>query len=435
MNGITYFRLNSPYDGDVTKNCALTGNEVDNNFFTLEGRDIKSVELEDGKIVVNLMNGNRLTTDSITEGYTKDLSIDFDEANGVLTITRNGVTQTITGFLTTNNVNNAIAVDGTIKGNGLFGNPVGLSPMVKTGQYRPVKKIVDMTNGEELPKCEDLAVGDRFLTIEYVNEFGYLYNYRGLKKIACRLNEKGLEWRVPTKEDWDDLLDSVEPCEQFRTHTDARSNKFLGKLAGKFLKSKEYWKKGCHSCDPCCQGDEQTCIDYSDNHCNEPCGEQCACGKNITCHPDYCGEYGHCHYKHKKDHRGLDKYGFRVVPAGYANEAKEKYAARGVDTDAAITKLKTVPVSATATLAPETPISACVNLSRMTRRAVLTSSAIMGSFFTFVYSVKYSATCSLLRWRAGMTMWTGVLPSRAMMNSPRSVSWTRTPSSPSTWFM
>lgn len=312
MNGITYFRLNSPYDGDVTKNCALTGNEVDNNFFTLEGRDIKSVELEDGKIVVNLMNGNRLTTDSITEGYTKDLSIDFDEANGVLTITRNGVTQTITGFLTTNNVNNAIAVDGTIKGNGLFGNPVGLSPMVKTGQYRPVKKIVDMTNGEELPKCEDLAVGDRFLTIEYVNEFGYLYNYRGLKKIACRLNEKGSEWRVPTKEDWDDLLDSVEPCEQFRTHTDARSNKFLGKLAGKFLKSPLYWKK------------EDT-SDCDCGHNTNDCGENhhCNCGRDIPCSPNYCGEFGTCHYRHGFNNEGIGKYGFNVLPAGYANEAKD----------------------------------------------------------------------------------------------------------------
>lgn len=57
MNAITYFKLKSPYDGDVTKNCALTGLEVDNNFYTLEGRDIQSVELEDGKIVINLMNG------------------------------------------------------------------------------------------------------------------------------------------------------------------------------------------------------------------------------------------------------------------------------------------------------------------------------------------------------------------------------------------
>ena len=63
MNAITYFKLKSPYEGDITKNCALTGSEVDNNFYTLESRDVKSVELKDDKIVVNLMNGEKLTTE------------------------------------------------------------------------------------------------------------------------------------------------------------------------------------------------------------------------------------------------------------------------------------------------------------------------------------------------------------------------------------
>ena len=40
MNGITYYRLKSDYPGDYTKNCALNGTEVDNNFYVLEGRDI-----------------------------------------------------------------------------------------------------------------------------------------------------------------------------------------------------------------------------------------------------------------------------------------------------------------------------------------------------------------------------------------------------------
>ena len=34
MNAITYFKLKSPYEGDITKNCALTGSEVDNTFYT-----------------------------------------------------------------------------------------------------------------------------------------------------------------------------------------------------------------------------------------------------------------------------------------------------------------------------------------------------------------------------------------------------------------
>ena len=318
MNAITYFKLNSPYPGDITKNCALTGSEVDNNFFTLEGRDVKSVELKEGKIVVNLMNGDKLTTDNITEDCVKGLTIDFDEVNGILTVTQNGITQTITGFATNYNVGDAISVDGTLVGNGLSKSPVGISPVTKTGQYRPVKRIVRIVDGEKLPHVPFVFPGDRYLTVENINDYGYLYNYEGLKKIACRLKETGSQWRIPTKQDWDDMLNAVEPCEEFRNHTDARTNKFLGKFAGKFLKSKEYWKKDdCYSCDPCADNGEHTCIDYSD------CSEECACGRPIPCHPDYCGEYGHCHHKHKKTAAGLDKYGFRVVPAGYANEAKD----------------------------------------------------------------------------------------------------------------
>ena len=320
MNAITYFKLNSPYEGDITKNCALTGSEVDNNFFTLEGRDVKSVELNDGKIVVTLMNGQKLTTDNITEDCIKGLTIDFDDVNGILTITQNGVTQTITGFATNYNIGDAISVDGTLVGNGLAKSPVGISPVTKTGQYRPVKKIVKIVDGEKLPKMPFVFPGDRYLTVENINDYGYLYNYEGLKKIACRLKEVGSPWRIPTKQDWDDMLNAIEPCNDFKNHNDARSNKFLGKFAGKFLKSKEYWKKDECSCDTSCCDSEHTCIDYSDTSC---CGEECSCGRHIPCHPDYCGEYGTCHHKHKCDNRGLDKYGFRVVPAGYANEAKD----------------------------------------------------------------------------------------------------------------
>ena len=315
MNAITYFKLKSPYEGDITKNCALTGSEVDNNFYTLESRDVKSVELKDDKIVVNLMNGEKLTTDNITDDCIKDLTIDFDEVNGILTITQDGIVQTIKGFATNYNIGDAISVDGTLVGNGLSETPVGISPVTKTGQYRPVKKIVKITEDERLPHKP--FVGDRFLTVENINDYGYLYNYEGLKKIACTLKEMGSEWRIPTKEDWDDMLDAVEPNEDFRNHTDARTNKYLGKFAGKFLKSKEYWKNEEHCIDDC--NSEDICIDYCESEHNE----ECSCDKHKTCHPNYCGEYGSCHHRHIHDNKGVDKYGFRIVPAGYANEAKD----------------------------------------------------------------------------------------------------------------
>ena len=310
MNAITYFKLKSPYDGDVTKNCALTGLEVDNNFYTLEGRDIQSVELEDGKIVINLMNGEKLSTDNITEGCLKDLTIGFDEHEGVLRITKNGVTQEIGGFVTHYNQHEAIATDGSLIGKGLVNSPSGISPVYKTGQYRPVKRIIDITNDESLPKKGEVLPGDRYLTIENVNEYGYLYNYEGIKKIACKLMETHSEWRIPTKEDWDDMLNAIEPNDKFKNHNDTRSNKFLGRFAGKLLKTPKCWKEDEN--DDCC-----------DCHNDEVTDQTCNCGKDIACHPNYCGEYGTCHHRHKIDNSGIDKYCFSVVPSGYANEAKD----------------------------------------------------------------------------------------------------------------
>ena len=118
------------------------------------------------------------------------------------------------------------------------------------------------------------------------------------------------EWRIPTKEDWDDMLNAIEPNDKFKNHNDTRSNKFLGRFAGKLLKTSKCWKEDENNdcCD--CYNDEVT-----DQTCN--------CGKDIACHPNYCGEYGTCHHRHKIDNSGIDKYCFSAVPSGYATEAKD----------------------------------------------------------------------------------------------------------------
>ena len=326
MNSITYFRLNSPYPGDTTKNCALTGSEVDNNFYTLEGRDIKSVELSDGRIVITLLNGETLSTDKMNEGYVKDLSFEFDEVNGILTITQNGCVQTITGFSTNYSVEGAISVDGSLVGNGLSEKPIGISPMFKTGQYKPVDKIISLVDGEKLPKCGDLKTGDRYLTIETLNEYGYLYNYEGLRKILCKLKASNSPWRIPSKEDWDDMLNAIEPKPRCKNHNDSRSNKYLGCFGGTFLKSNNYWKK-----DTCCEEtddeNQDTPINYDDD---------CNCGHNNQndCAPTYHGEMGNCHNNsgnnygcncdcHSCASCSYDIYGFNALPAGYANEAED----------------------------------------------------------------------------------------------------------------
>lgn len=338
MEGITYFRLKSQYKGDVTKNCALTGNEIDNNFNVLEGRDIQSLEIKDDEIVLTLKNGDVLKArDAFKEECVTDIT--FDKINGVLKINRNGEIEEIDGFATSYNSGNSVSVDNTLSGNGLASNPIGVSPVAKTGQYRPVERIIKISEGERLPEKPQLVPGDRFLTEEQVSNYGYLYNYNAVKKIACDLRDAHSAWRIPTKEDWDDMLNAIEPCSEDKTHSSATANKYLGKWAGKLLKSVDLWRPehcddtddecDCHPhhhhdhCD--CHDDNDTCINYDDDKCACDTGdinwESCSCGKNRPCTPKYCGEWGTCHHRpHHQDNRGLDKYGFRITPAGYADD-------------------------------------------------------------------------------------------------------------------
>ena len=310
--GLTYFRLTSPYEGDITKNCALDGYEVDSNFFTLEGRDVKSVNVNGNELVITLLNGETISTLNAFADFTKDISFDFDTTNGVLYIKRNGVTQTITGFATTYNTGEAVATDGTVKGNGKPSNPIGISPMLKTGMYRPVTKVVDTTRCETLPSRERVMPGDRYLTLENVSEYGFLYNYEGVKQIACDLNACNSPWRIPTKDDWDDMLNAIEPCNENKDHASATSNRYFGKFAGKLLKSKDFWKL-----ESVC--DTSTCINY-DGETSTTC-PVCTCGKSNPCNPTYCGEYGTCQCKPiLHPNRGIDKYGFAITPAGYTDD-------------------------------------------------------------------------------------------------------------------
>ena len=320
IDGITYFRKNSPYTGDITKNCALDGVEVDNNFFVLEGRDIKTLRVEGSDIVVELQNGKVMrSVDALKDvtdlKHTAVSELEFDKESGVLRFMRNGEQVAITGFATELNTGVTVAVDESLKGNGLAATPVSISPMFKTGQYEPVKKFISVVNGESIPTCETPIVGDRYLTKEYVSVYGMLYNYEAVKKIACNLNKANSPWRIPTKEDWDDMLNAVEPCQKDRDHNSATANKYLGAWAGKLLKSTDLWLHSS-TIDPC---GNDTCINYDTVSCGNS-GNGCEstyCGKvcDNSCGCCDCGNMG-C------DNGGLDAFGFHIVPAGYADDGR-----------------------------------------------------------------------------------------------------------------
>ena len=308
--GITYFRLNSPYDCDITKNCALDGYEVDNNFLVLEGRDVQSVYVEGDRIKVRLINGDVIASDEVFDEFTKELSFRFDTENGILYITRNGVETKIEGFVTEFSDDKSVASDNTLSGNGKPSDPLSISKLYRTGQYKPVKKFIDKVKGENLPSESEALVGDRYVVLDATSDYGLLYDYDGVKRIACDLVGSNSEWRIPTKEDWDDMLNAIEPCDEDKDHGSASCNRYLGRYAGKLLKSVDGWRKvGCSD------ASSNTCINYDTTGCG------CTCGKNIECSPMYCGEYNSCCCKpHDDSTAGVDAYGFRALPAGYADD-------------------------------------------------------------------------------------------------------------------
>lgn len=320
INGVTYFKFNSPYNGDITKNCALTGTEIDNNFFTLEGRDVKSLSVEDSDIVLTLLNGDKIKANDILENFIVNVS--FDNNKGILKLYyQNGRIEELKGFSSTTVGNNSnfskVAVNETMEGNGGATNPIGISPLYKTGQYRPVNGIIETmpSNSYCNDKCEchnhpeikNPKVGDRYVVTERIGSYGFLYNFKDATQIACELKKANSKWRIPSKEDWDDMLNAIEPCECDREHSKSMPNRYLGKWAGKLLKSKYYWKKD-NSCD--CNG-----LD------NDYFADSCDCGNHNPCKPTYCGEMNEISCFHKTDTSGIDKYGFNVVPAGYADDA------------------------------------------------------------------------------------------------------------------
>lgn len=303
--GVIYYKLDSQnlYDGDMTKNCGLTGNEIDGNFHFLRGHDIKSFGVSDDKseLIISRFNGEELAINVHKE--LKGYEFAYDKANGVLSITSpDGSLFDLKGFLTERIFH--VYGDSTIDGDGTRYNPISVSPLAKTGTYAPAKKIINTINGETLP-IKNIAKGERYVTKEKVSKLGLLYPLEGVIALQKRLEELGSEWRVPTKDDWDQLLNISENCEEGKNHNDPTNptNKYLGMVAGENLKSTNYWEMTYRRLE-----DGEVVVD----------GERYSRDENGAYVIDNNGEY----YGELKS---TDKFGFSIYPAGFADR-------RGVDT-------------------------------------------------------------------------------------------------------
>ena len=158
-NGLYYYKLVSPYSEDVTKNCKLSINEIDHNFFTLKEYDIKSAEFvrEEKTLVLTRVNGEKLIVPLKDVTYNLEVNTECDESGTTLTISYDGTegkkTVTVANILTADNLMEIIGsdiltrviTDGTLKGNGTIDSPLGIAGVEKTGMYAPVKGVYDLT--------------------------------------------------------------------------------------------------------------------------------------------------------------------------------------------------------------------------------------------------------------------------------------------------
>ena len=294
INGIKYFKLQSNYPGDYTKNCGLLGQEIDENFYFLRSNDIDNMSVNNGILTLTRVDGDTLSAD-ISMPYT----FNFDEKTGKLIITDgNGDVQVLEGFVVEGK-DVRVASDATLNGNGTKGNPLRISELEKTGTYAPANEFLDMAvydyfelvcelldegtkvyhyekrnknqvpedadvieysekptkdlNFESphwikvrkdinLPDASNLGAGYRIVTRESKDNFGLLYNYDGVKKIQAALDATGSLWRVPTRKDWALMLNAAEYCEEDRNHDTKCVNEWTGKNAGARAKATTLWK-------------------------------------------------------------------------------------------------------------------------------------------------------------------------------------------------
>lgn len=263
---MTYYNLPENYhyfeDGDVTKFDSLTGDEIDANFFVLEGRDINTIdvvkdeETGESNIVITFVNGEKLETENPFDEYIESLSFDYNKEDGVLTVCVNDCNEkpiTVEGFLTLDDVKQLLAkyytyTDNSLSGDGTVAAPLSIARSQRTGCIRLINDIVD-----ELPTI-NMNIGDRYIIYETVDTYGRYYNFDGLQEVIAALEEEGNGWKVANKPDWDGILNYLE-SDLYKDHNAFSPSKWLGQKAN--TKLRQGTEFGLEYCGYAFNGDEK----------------------------------------------------------------------------------------------------------------------------------------------------------------------------------
>lgn len=228
--GLKLYTLKSNFDNDVTKNCGLTGVEIDGNFLFLRNNDIYRGDFDENtnSIVLYKGSGETVVIPNVRENIKFNNGY-FDSNTNTIVINTNNGDITITG-ITTNNVSTIQSING----NGSINNPIRLSELYKSPFLPSAKTIVDLTNDEKISD-EYKSNGSIIITKEFDNVNGLLYNFNGIESIKTKLENENSFWHIPSTEEWGEMLNAIEPCNDV-THLQERNGDF-GKFAGAFLKN------------------------------------------------------------------------------------------------------------------------------------------------------------------------------------------------------
>lgn len=99
LNGVTYYKLRSGFQGDITKNCSLTASEVDHNFLFLRGYDVVDFawDADAKELVLTRLNGEKLIIQGILNSIDASAS-SYDPNTGTLILNIEGNEFPVTGF-------------------------------------------------------------------------------------------------------------------------------------------------------------------------------------------------------------------------------------------------------------------------------------------------------------------------------------------------
>ena len=165
--GVTYYKLENGYPGDVTKGCGLAGSEIDKNFHFLRGYDIKdaSVNAAAGTIVLERVNGDEVVisgVDKYFESIIGDNNVKINEEDSYYDSDRYelhisldyGVGEpedfVISGFRIEAD---RIYVGEGLAGDGSINNPLRLNGTYKTGFFQSVKEFIDFVMSTKRGIC------------------------------------------------------------------------------------------------------------------------------------------------------------------------------------------------------------------------------------------------------------------------------------------